>query len=223
MVRGLRSLLLGSFVTVVFVAGVSDTVHSGTPVERKGRPAQKESSAEKARQRQQELKKLEEVVRSLGGKPHHARIILTAGKEFDIDPVLLASLAHVESHFKPRAASKKGARGLMQLRPVVTKVLGVTDPWDPYQNIMAGAAYLRNCFDRYARDPRSTYLALAAYNVGPGPADKLTGSDSGERFVKKVLKVYNRVTDCPVSLENMKGPAPRKSPAFAEFLVFGSN
>jgi soluble lytic murein transglycosylase-like protein len=63
---------------------------------------------------------------------------------------------------------------------------------------MAGASYLRTCFDRYASQPESTFLALGAYNIGPGPVEKLTRSDAAERFVKKVLSVYNRFTDSPI-------------------------
>lgn len=170
--------------------------------------------------RDRELKKLEEAVQSLGGTLRHAAILHSAGREFDIDPLLLASVAHVESHFKPMAASKKGARGLMQLRPVVTQVLGVEDPWNPYENIMAGSAYLRTCFNRYAAHADSTYLALAAYNIGPGPVQKLTTSDAGKRFVKKVLLVYNNLTDIPILLAEQipKKPVESKLTAFAEFL-----
>ncbi|MGO9571584.1 MAG: lytic transglycosylase domain-containing protein [Desulfomonilaceae bacterium] len=146
----------------------------------------------------QELENLRSVVSSLGGKPGYARILVLAGREFHIDPVFIAAVTHVESSFKPKAASCRGARGLMQLRPIVIEVLGVTDPWDPHQNIMAGAAYLRNCFERYKHCPNSTYLALAAYNIGPGPVEKLNRSDAAGRFVRKVLRVYNRLTDSPI-------------------------
>ncbi len=88
----------------------------------------------------------------------------------------------------------------MQLRPIVLEVLGVSDPWDPHQNIMAGTAYLRNCFERYQHFPNSTYLALAAYNIGPGPVEKLNSSDAAGRFVRKVLQVYNRLTDSPIPI-----------------------
>ncbi len=148
----------------------------------------------------QELENLESVVSALGGKPEYARILISAGREFHIDPVFIAAVTHVESSFRPRAASCRNARGLMQLRPIVLEVLGVTDPWDPHQNIMAGAAYLRNCFERYQHLPNSTYLALAAYNIGPGPVEKLNSSDAAGRFVRKVLRVYNRLTDSPIPI-----------------------
>lgn len=148
----------------------------------------------------QELDNLKAVISSLGGNPGYAKIFILAGREFNIDPVLIAAVAHVESSFKPRAASCRDTRGLMQLRPIVLKVLGVTDPWNPHQNIMAGAAYLRHCFERYKHYRNSTYLALAAYNIGPGPVHKLDRSDAAGRFVRKVLRVYNRLTDFPIPL-----------------------
>jgi soluble lytic murein transglycosylase-like protein len=148
-----------------------------------------------------EKERFKQIVLSLGGKPEHAQSLLTAGKEFQIDPLLLASVTFVESSFRPKAISNCGARGMMQLRSVVLKVLGVENPWDPNENIMAGAAYLKNCFERYAAYPNSTYLALAAYNIGPGSVGKLTGSDAAERFVRKVLRVYNEWTDAPIPVD----------------------
>ncbi|AFM23287.1 lytic transglycosylase domain-containing protein [Desulfomonile tiedjei] len=148
--------------------------------------------------RLRELEKLEAIVASLGGKPHYAKSLLEAGREFQIDPVLLTSLTFVESSFRPNAASGRGAKGMMQLRPIVLEVLGVTDPWDPHENIMAGAAYLRHCFERYGKYKHSTYLALAAYNVGPAPQEKLLESEPARRFVGKVLQIYNRHADKPI-------------------------
>ncbi len=147
-----------------------------------------------------ELHDLKVVISSLGGNPSYARILILAGRKFNIDPVFIAAVAHVESSFRPRAASCRNARGLMQLRPIVINVLGVTDPWNPSQNLMAGAAYLRYCFTRYKHYRNSTYLALAAYNIGPGPVKKLNRSDAAGRFVRKVLRVYNRLTDSPIPL-----------------------
>lgn len=141
--------------------------------------------------------RLRETVVAIGGEPHHARVLFHAGRDFEIDPFFLASVAFVESNFRPNIKSNRNAKGLMQLRPVVLEVLGVTNPWDPYQNVMAGAAYLRHCFERYSKYDNSTYLALAAYNIGPGRPQKLEQSESASRFVKKVLTVYNRLSSDP--------------------------
>ncbi len=165
-----------------------------------------------------ELTKLREAVRSLGGQPHHAHFLLLAGKTFEIDPFLLAAVTHVESSFKPKAKSKRDARGLMQLRPVVLRVLGVTNPWDCHDNIMAGAAYLRHCFERYESCQNATHLALAAYNIGPGPVGKLTGSEAADRFVRKVLGVYNRLTEDPIAVDGLRETPARRRSAWAEIL-----
>ena len=76
----------------------------------------------------QELESLKSVVSSLGGKSDYVCILILAGREFQIDPVFIAAVTHVESSFRPRAASCRNARGLMQLRPIVLEVLGVTYP-----------------------------------------------------------------------------------------------
>ncbi len=142
--------------------------------------------------------RLRETVLALGGEAHHARVLFQAGHEFEIDPFFLASVAFVESSFRSKIRSNRNAKGLMQLRPIVLEVQGVTNPWDPYQNVMAGAAYLRHCFERYSKYDNSTFLALAAYNIGPGGVRKLEGSEPASRFVKKVLTVYNRLSTNPL-------------------------
>ena len=87
-----------------------------------------------------------------------------------LDPDLLASVIAVESGFDARAVSRKNARGLMQLMPATSARLGVADAFDARQNLEGGARYLRELLDRYHQDVR---LALAAYNAGPGPVDRL--------------------------------------------------
>jgi soluble lytic murein transglycosylase-like protein len=185
------------------------------PTARPGVVSQRADAGRKDAISAQELEDLKSVVIALGGKPDYARILILAGREFQIDPVFIAAVTHVESSFRPRVASCRNARGLMQLRPIVLEVLGVTDPWDPHQNIMAGAAYLRTCFERYKHCPNSTYLALAAYNIGPGPVEKLNRSDAAGRFVRKVLRVYNRLTDSPIP---MTGKAAKGLEGSARYL-----
>src|ERR1043165_6904218 len=76
---------------------------------------------------------------------------------------------HQESSFKPRAVSYKGARGLMQLMPPTASRFGVTNIWDPKQNIEGGARYMRFLLDLFSGDVR---LALAGYNAGEGAVMK---------------------------------------------------
>jgi|GEM_PF-1666951 len=211
----LGCLLIGALIQVAEARTASSEVRAGQSGLSRNRPPGAEAQI-----RQSELDRLKEMVRSLGGKPEHASILLNAGRQFEIDPLLLAAVTFVESSFNPTAKSKCGARGLMQLRSVVLNVLGVTNPWDPHENIMAGAAYLRNCFERYDRYENATYLALAAYNIGPGPVSKLTGSDPAERFVRKVLSVYNRLTDepIPVTRQPLRETNGKRRSAWAEVL-----
>ena len=88
---------------------------------------------------------------------------LEAGRMYDIDPNLLAAQAFKESRFNPRAVSRIGAEGIMQLKPKTARSLGVTDSFDPRQNILGGAKYLRKQLDRFNGD---LDMALAAYNAG---------------------------------------------------------
>jgi hypothetical protein len=99
-------------------------------------------------------------------------IIEGAAKEFDIDAALVSALIRAESNYQPRAVSRKGARGLMQLMPATARRLAVKQPFDPASNVRGGVKYLRELVDRFGDRPE---LVLAAYNAGEGAVEAYGG------------------------------------------------
>ena len=95
-------------------------------------------------------------------------IVEKASRANQVDPLLVHSIIKVESNYNANAVSNKGAQGLMQLTPSTARMLGVSNSFDPQQNIEAGVKYLKYLKDLYNDDR----LALAAYNAGPGAVDK---------------------------------------------------
>ena len=88
-----------------------------------------------------------------------------------VDPDLVHAVIAVESGYRASAQSSAGAQGLMQLMPGTQRDLGVSDAFDPRQNVDAGVAYLRRLTDKFG----TTALALAAYNAGPGAVRRYNG------------------------------------------------
>jgi len=118
-------------------------------------------------------------------------IFNAAGERFNISPNLLKAVAQVESNFRPNVTSTAGAMGIMQLMPGTARGLGVDDPFDPEQNIMGGARYLRQMLDRFDGD---VSLALAAYNAGPGAVQRHGGIPpfrETQNYVPRVLALFN--------------------------------
>jgi soluble lytic murein transglycosylase-like protein len=96
-------------------------------------------------------------------------LIAEYSTEHGVRPDLVRAVIQAESAFNPLARSPKGAMGLMQLMPGTARELGVTDPYDPEQNIRAGVTYLKGLLVQYSNNEE---LALAAYNAGPAAVEK---------------------------------------------------
>jgi hypothetical protein len=117
-------------------------------------------------------------------------IIIEAASAHEVDPVLIKAVIMAESGYNPRAVSKKGAMGLMQLMPETAADLGVEDVFDPEQNIHGGVKYLKQLMTRFDGSVR---LALAAYNAGTSKVRKYRGVPpyKATRFyIEKVLNLY---------------------------------
>ena len=109
-----------------------------------------------------------------------------AAKE-GLDASLLKAVAQAESNLNPLAVSSAGAKGIMQLMDGTARELGVTDAFDPAQNIAAGAKYLKQMLSRFGGD---VTRAVAAYNAGPGSVEASGGIPpyaETQSYVQKVL------------------------------------
>ncbi|HTX55916.1 MAG TPA: lytic transglycosylase domain-containing protein [Candidatus Acidoferrales bacterium] len=107
-----------------------------------------------------------------------------------VDPALIKAIIANESGFNANATSTAGAQGLMQLMPGTAAGLGVTDPYDPAQNVAGGTKYIKGLLDRFDGDVR---LAVAAYNAGPGAVEKYGGVPpyaETQNYVQNVLSSY---------------------------------
>jgi soluble lytic murein transglycosylase len=104
---------------------------------------------------------------------------------------LIKAMIHAESAFNPNAISQAGAIGLMQIMPNNLNDFGISDPFDPRDNIMGGTRYLKQLMKKYNSD---LSLSLAAYNAGPGAVDKyqdIPPFPETKDYVEKVLTYYS--------------------------------
>ncbi len=118
------------------------------------------------------------------------RFISDASAQTGVDSRLLKAMIKAESDFNPRAVSKKGAMGLMQIMPENFKMLDLQNPFDPWQNIRAGARYFQKLYERFNG---KLALSLAAYNAGPTAVDRykrIPPYKETEEYVRRVLRYY---------------------------------
>jgi soluble lytic murein transglycosylase-like protein len=127
---------------------------------------------------------LAEVGSLLESTPY-GELISSMSQAHGVNPLLVRALIQVESNYRPRARSRKGALGLMQLMPATAKEYQVKNPFDPRSNIEAGIKYLRSLIDRWGVE-----TGLAAYNAGEGAVLKFNGVPpykETQNYVSKIL------------------------------------
>ena len=130
-------------------------------------------------------------------------IIEAAAESAGVEPNLLRAVIIVESGFNSHAVSKRGAVGLMQLMPATAARFGVSNRYDPRQNVHGGALYLGFLINRFDRNVR---LALAAFNAGEDAVDRNAGqippfSETLE-YVPRVMRIYRALTNA----SKLRGP-----------------
>ena len=122
-------------------------------------------------------------------------IIQQAADRHQVEPALVRAIIMAESSYNPRAISKKGAKGLMQLMPKTAESLGVIDSFNPEDNIHGGVAYFRKLMNQF---DGNVEFALAAYNAGSRNVRKYQGIppfNATRYYVKKVLQYYQTYKD----------------------------
>jgi soluble lytic murein transglycosylase-like protein len=125
-----------------------------------------------------------------------------------VDLKLVDAVIQAESEYNPHAVSPKGATGLMQLVPGTARRFGVTDPFDPAQNLEGGTSYLRYLLDLFGDDVQ---LALAAYNAGEGAVLRSKGVPpfaETRAYVRQVTALYSLAGEGPAVGSESRQPTP---------------
>lgn len=130
------------------------------------------------------------------GNPLHDSYIVDSSRRYGIDPLLIYAQMHQESSFKLNATSNKGASGLMQLMPATARRLGVTNIYDPKQNIEGGVKYMRMLLNMFGQDVN---LALAGYNAGEGAVMKYGNNippyNETREYVRRISARYSSISN----------------------------
>jgi hypothetical protein len=123
----------------------------------------------------------------LAGRPF-AGLIASAAAAYDVDVRLVHAVIEAESNYQPRARSRKGAKGLMQLMPATARQYAVRDPYDPQANIEAGVRHLKDLLSRF-----DLGVALAAYNAGEGTIRRHGGLPPFAETRNYVTRILRRI------------------------------
>jgi soluble lytic murein transglycosylase len=136
------------------------------------------------------IKERKSISRKFHSTDKYDKLISDASRKYDVDSRLLKAMIKAESDFDPQAVSRKGAMGLMQIMPENFKMLDLENPFDPWQNIRAGAQYFKKLYERFNG---KLALSLAAYNAGPTAVDRykrIPPYQETEEYVRRVLRYY---------------------------------
>ena len=145
-----------------------------------------------------------------GVPPMNEAVNVVSGRHH-LDPDLINSVIHAESGFNPKAVSRKGAQGLMQLMPQTASRLGVVNSFDPNDNLEGGTKYLRELLERYNFD---LIKALAAYNAGPRRVEQYHGVPpyyETRVYVARIIRDFNRKKLAERKLASLKTASYQKS------------
>jgi hypothetical protein len=143
------------------------------------------------------------------------KLVEQTASRYQVDPDLIRAVIRVESGYDPKAVSSKGAMGLMQLIPATAQRFGVTNPFDPQQNIEGGVNYLKHLLELFGGDLN---LSLAAYNAGEHTVQRLGGIPAipeTQDYVRKITNIYQPGGQPPPAPSlSKKGviPEPPKAP-----------
>lgn len=152
-------------------------------------------------------------------------IFAAAAKKYNVPINVLKAIAKAESNFNPLATSPAGAKGIMQLMPGTASAMGVTNVYDPEDNIFGGAKYFSQMLNLFDNDYK---LALAAYNAGAGNVKKYKGIPpfaETQKYIPKVLAYAENYKSCPQESVNyaIKTPNPIQEPRIINTNLLGNN
>ena len=129
------------------------------------------------------------------------KIIFQVSQDQGVDPRFIHAVIWQESKYDVHARSHAGAQGLMQLMPATARQYGVSNPYNPVENVRAGVAYLRELLDRYAENEE---LALAAYNAGPAAVDRHGQNVPPYRETRQYVAQINQMAGRPIELRSAR-------------------